>query len=302
MGRTTAAQTTVETATGTTWRLRIRMDDSPGTLARITIRLADLGCNILGLQVMPVPGGVLDELVVRPAPGLGRAELVEAIAAEGCECAGVTDADVRELVEPATAALAAAGRAVDDPAKLADVLRDVLAADMVTLVPSNEANPARTEGGHRRVFPVGPEGALVARRSWAPFVQLEIARAQAMLGLLAAVRANLAGPSVVTCTDGAMVVLRPGRPADTDAVFALGDLAALGALGALQRTGVDVPGDVAVAGFDDLQFAALSSPALTTSTHPVETIATACATAVLDQRLGRPVTRYSSELVLRATA
>ncbi|GAB2750598.1 GNAT family N-acetyltransferase [Amycolatopsis magusensis] len=221
MGRTTAAQTTVETATGTTWRLRIRMDDSPGTLARITIRLADLGCNILGLQVMPVPGGVLDELVVRPAPGLGRAELVEAIAAEGCECAGVTDADVRELVEPATAALAAAGRAVDDPAKLADVLRDVLAADMVTLVPSNEANPARTEGGHRRVFPVGPEGALVARRSWAPFVQLEIARAQAMLGLLAAVRANLAGPSVVTCTDGAMVVLRPGRPADTDAVFAL---------------------------------------------------------------------------------
>ncbi|MGA6162440.1 LacI family DNA-binding transcriptional regulator [Amycolatopsis magusensis] len=89
---------------------------------------------------------------------------------------------------------------------------------------------------------------------------------------------------------------------DTDAVFALGDLAALGALGALQRTGADVPGDVAVAGFDDLQFAALSSPALTTSTHPVETIATACATAVLERRLTRPVTRYSSELVLRATA
>lgn len=216
---TTATRTAGETAT--TWRLRVRMDDSPGTLARVTIRLADLGCNILGLQVMPVPGGVVDELVIRPAPGLGRAELVEALAAEGGDCAGITDADVHELVDPSAAALAAAGLAVDDPAKVADVLREVLAADMVTLVPSNEANPARTEGGHRRVFPAGPDSALVARRSWAPFVELEITRAQAMLGLLAAVRANLSGPAVVTCEDGATVVLRPGLPTDTDAVFAL---------------------------------------------------------------------------------
>ncbi|MGC7099950.1 GNAT family N-acetyltransferase [Amycolatopsis lurida] len=239
MGRTrttTATGTAVETAT--TWRLRVRMDDSPGTLARVTIRLADLGCNILGLQVMPVPGGVVDELVIRPAPGLTRAELIEALAAEGGECAGVTDADVHELVDPAAAALAAAGRAVDDPAKLAEVLREVLAADVVTLVPSNEANPARTEGGHRRVFPAGADGALVARRSWAPFVQLEITRAQAMLGLLAAVRANLSGPAVVTCGDGAMVVLRPGLPADTDAVFALHTRCSMGTMFHRYHTGM----------------------------------------------------------------
>nr|WP_113697671.1 GNAT family N-acetyltransferase [Amycolatopsis albispora] len=233
-----AANTAGHTDTTATWRLRIRMDDSPGTLARVTIRLADLGCNILGLQVMPVPGGVVDELVLRPAAGLSRAELVEALAAEGADCAGVTDADVHELVDPSAAALAAVGRAVDDPAAVADVLREVLAADVVTLVPAAEANPVRTEGGHRRVFPAGRDGALVARRSWAPFVQLEITRAQAMLDLLVAVRANLSGPAVVTCEDGAMVVLRPGRPADADAVFALHSRCSMSTMFHRYHTGV----------------------------------------------------------------
>ncbi|WP_447007403.1 LacI family DNA-binding transcriptional regulator [Saccharothrix isguenensis] len=87
---------------------------------------------------------------------------------------------------------------------------------------------------------------------------------------------------------------------DTDAVFALGDLAALGALAALRRAGVDVPGDVAVAGFDDIEFAALGR--LTTTTHPVEEIAAGAATAVLDRRNTGPLTRYPSTLVLRESA
>jgi GNAT superfamily N-acetyltransferase len=204
-----------------TWRLRIRMEDRPGTLARIAIRLADLECNILGLTVLPVPGGVLDEIVVRPATGLTREQLVRAIRAEGCECSSIVDADVSELVDAATATLSSAGRAVNNPKRLADALREVLAADMVTVVPSAEANPARIEGGHRVVFAVDEVSALVARRRWAPFVQLELARARALLGLLGAVRANVSGPAVVTCSDGATVVLRQGQPGDADAVFAL---------------------------------------------------------------------------------
>ncbi|TQM84357.1 LacI family transcriptional regulator [Saccharothrix saharensis] len=86
---------------------------------------------------------------------------------------------------------------------------------------------------------------------------------------------------------------------DTDAIFALGDLSALGALDALRRTGVHVPGDVAVAGFDDITFAALSHPALTTTTNPVESIATAATTTLLDRRPTVPLTFFPSTLVPR---
>jgi DNA-binding LacI/PurR family transcriptional regulator len=88
----------------------------------------------------------------------------------------------------------------------------------------------------------------------------------------------------------------------TDAVFALGDLAAFGVLDGLRDRGVDVPGDVAVAGFDDIAFASLSRPALTTTTNPVEEIAASAATAVLDRRATSPLTLFRSELVVRESA
>src|SRR5437764_690145 len=85
---------TGEPVTPPAWRVRIRMDDHPGTLARIAIRLADLECNILGLTVLPVPGGVLDEIVLRPAARLTRRDLTEAIRGEGCECTALDGAAV----------------------------------------------------------------------------------------------------------------------------------------------------------------------------------------------------------------
>lgn len=204
-----------------TWRLRIRMRDHPGMLARIAIRMADLECNILGLTVLPVPGGVLDEIVLRPATGLTKEQLIRAMRAEGCECSAVADADVRELVDPAAATLTAASRAVDDPARYADVLREVLAADLVTVVPLAEANGVRTEGGYRAAFDLDGSTALVARRRWAPFVQLELARAEALLRLFDSVRANVSAPAVATLPGGASIVLRQGRPGDAEGVLAL---------------------------------------------------------------------------------
>jgi len=226
-----------EEATSATWRLRIRMDDRPGMLARIAIRMADLECNILGLSVLPVPGGVLDEVVVRPATGLTQAQLIKAIEEEGCECSGITDADIRELVDASAANLASARRAVDDPARAADVLREVLAADLVTVVPLAEANVARTEGGHRAAFAVDGTTALVARRRWAPFVQLELARAETLLGLLDSVRANVSAP-VTTTADGAAIVLRLGLPGDADEVAALHERCSMGTLFQRYHTGM----------------------------------------------------------------
>ncbi|MGV9849869.1 LacI family DNA-binding transcriptional regulator [Streptomyces sp. NPDC003442] len=54
------------------------------------------------------------------------------------------------------------------------------------------------------------------------------------------------------------------RAPDTDAVFALGDALALGALRGLRDAGRAVPGDVAVVGFGDVAQAAYCAPTLTT--------------------------------------
>nr|WP_269449691.1 substrate-binding domain-containing protein [Auraticoccus cholistanensis] len=47
------------------------------------------------------------------------------------------------------------------------------------------------------------------------------------------------------------------------AVVCFNDLVALGLLSALDEQGVDVPGEISVAGFDDVPFAAYSHPPLT---------------------------------------
>jgi DNA-binding LacI/PurR family transcriptional regulator len=89
----------------------------------------------------------------------------------------------------------------------------------------------------------------------------------------------------------------------TDAIFAICDETALGVLAALRERGVDVPGDVAVVGFDDIPFAALGSPPLTTSSHPVERIAEAATRAVVEPtRTRHPDRAFASELVLRRSA
>jgi DNA-binding LacI/PurR family transcriptional regulator len=100
---------------------------------------------------------------------------------------------------------------------------------------------------------------------------------------------------------GAAAILR--RWPDTDAVFAATDAVAFGVLEVLRGRGVDVPGDIAVAGFDDVPAAALSHPALTTATHPVRRIATAAAEVVLDPAGAAAVPRsFPSELVQRTSA
>jgi DNA-binding LacI/PurR family transcriptional regulator len=60
-----------------------------------------------------------------------------------------------------------------------------------------------------------------------------------------------------------MAELLERRP-DIDAVFAANDLMAAGALQVLRERGREVPGDVAVVGFDDAPMAQFTDPALTT--------------------------------------
>jgi DNA-binding LacI/PurR family transcriptional regulator len=66
----------------------------------------------------------------------------------------------------------------------------------------------------------------------------------------------------------------------------------------LTAHGVDVPGDVAVTGFDDLPLASYAG--LTSATHPVEDIAAAAARTILDNATEED-RWFTSELVLRRT-
>ncbi|MER8089953.1 LacI family DNA-binding transcriptional regulator [Streptomyces sp. NPDC094048] len=70
---------------------------------------------------------------------------------------------------------------------------------------------------------------------------------------------------------------------ETDAVFAANDLMARGACQYLREHGVDVPGTVAVVGFDDSVAARRARPRLTTVRQPVEVMAAAMAGLLVER-------------------
>ncbi|MBX6769913.1 MAG: substrate-binding domain-containing protein, partial [Actinomadura rubrobrunea] len=82
-------------------------------------------------------------------------------------------------------------------------------------------------------------------------------------------------------------------------VFAVNDVMALGALAALRERGIDVPGQISVAGFDDISTLRDLVPALTTVRLPL----TEMGERALDLALSdaaEPVTeRVEAEVVLR---
>jgi len=66
-----------------------------------------------------------------------------------------------------------------------------------------------------------------------------------------------------------------------DGLFASSDLLAMAAIGALRERGLDVPKDVLVVGYDDVDFAAHFHPSLTTVSQPVQLGAEAMVDALL---------------------
>jgi len=81
----------------------------------------------------------------------------------------------------------------------------------------------------------------------------------------------------------AMATLLDEHP-DLDAVFVASDAMAAGALKVLRERGLDVPGDIAVVGFNDIVTAQHTQPTLTTVRQPIEA-------------LGREMTRMLVRLI-----
>ncbi|MFY9562213.1 MAG: LacI family DNA-binding transcriptional regulator [Terriglobales bacterium] len=82
------------------------------------------------------------------------------------------------------------------------------------------------------------------------------------------------------------------------ALFAFNDISAIGAIGALRDSKLEVPRDVSVIGFDDIQSAAFQNPRLTTIRQPLRKMGMAAAENLL-RRIARPEDdSYPREIVV----
>ena len=87
------------------------------------------------------------------------------------------------------------------------------------------------------------------------------------------------------------------------AIFAASDYVALGVLNAAKNLRMSIPQDLSLVGFDDMPFAALLSPPLTTVRQPIRELGEAGANflfQLIEGKLGQlPVLRLPVELILR---
>lgn len=91
------------------------------------------------------------------------------------------------------------------------------------------------------------------------------------------------------------------RKVTFDAVFAVSDLIALGALHALEEAGVRVPAQVSVAGFDDIPMARFATPPLTTVLQDTKLAGEVLVQRLLAQLRGEPAdsAMLPAQLVIR---
>jgi len=109
--------------------------------------------------------------------------------------------------------------------------------------------------------------------------------------------------------DGGAAAMRRllALPDPPQAVFCANDLMAFGVLDAAREAGLEVPGDLAVAGFDDIEAAAMAHPPLTTVSSPAYETGLLAGTLLKERMLGvhyeapRTVT-LPCRLIRRATA
>lgn len=139
--------------------------------------------------------------------------------------------------------------------------------------------------GHRRIaFIKGQEFSSDTAARWE-----SINKAAAQLGLEVSPRltvqleGDLASPELGYRVTKTLLE----RKVSFSALFSFNDVSAIGAIEALRSAGREVPGDVSVVGFDDIQNAAYHRPQLTTVRQPLQQMGAIAAETLL-RRIGRP--------------
>jgi LacI family transcriptional regulator len=106
--------------------------------------------------------------------------------------------------------------------------------------------------------------------------------------------------------EGGYSAMQQLLPRGPDAVFAANDVMAMGAMRALREAGKSVPDDVAIMGYDDMPFAAHSSPPLSSVRQPIYKTGMVAAETLIDM-IAQPNsaprrTIMPTELVIRASS
>ena len=167
--------------TGMAWRVRATVRDVPGSLAGVTAALAAHRFDIVALQVLTVPDGVVDEFLVRAPDGATAADIAAVVELGGGREVRVVPADAHEFVDLPTRVLTIAARPEAD---LAALLRAVLGdCEAETKPPAGRRRSGEGFAGTSMRL-VDAEGRqVVVTRPLLPFTPAEFARARAALDL-----------------------------------------------------------------------------------------------------------------------
>jgi LacI family transcriptional regulator len=153
------------------------------------------------------------------------------------------------------------------------------------------------EAGHRRIAFVNGPDVLVQCREREQGFRSAIGDAEVSLIEVEALNAGSGRDA------GARILGFSPRPT---AVFCANDLLALGVLQAMVSAGVRVPEDVAIVGYDDIEFASAAAVPLTSVRQPAARIGQKAAELLIDETSGEGAHEHQSvvykpELVVRAS-
>jgi DNA-binding LacI/PurR family transcriptional regulator len=277
--------------------------ERPTQLRGVRARLVGLVMPELGNPIFPalaeVVGGALVQLgftpvlCTRSAGGLSEAEYVTMLLDQQVSgvvfCGGLTVQEHAQLLDRKVPVVLL--NAAVDWVGFPQVSTDDTAA-------VQQAYAHLTSLGHRHIgLLVGPREHVPSERKTAAFLALTA-------------RHGIAEPE--RRVGHALFSFEGGQAAAGDllgtgitALICGSDVLALGATRAVRRAGLAVPGDVSVVGYDDSAFMNYTDPPLTTLRQPIEAMARAAVTLLVNQIDGtRPTPKellHEPELVVRGS-
>ena len=281
--------------------------ERPTQLRGERARLIGLVLPELGNPVFPalaeVIGGALAQrgftpvLCLRSAGGLSEADYVDLLLDQHASGVVFGGGDSAELAAPHEHYRLLHDRGV--PVVLVNAAVDNLDFPCVAtddVVAAGQAFRHLDSLGHERIgLVVGPEDHMPSRRKLAAFNQ-HVERAGHGAGPVEHTMFSLEGGQAATTR-----MLREG----VTGIICGSDVLALGAIRAVRRTGLDVPADVSVVGFDDSGWLNCTDPPLTTVRQPIESMGKAAVALLVNQMETATVQAeellFEPELVVRGS-